>query len=66
MAFMEMETLGTVVVPDWEDHPWYLYLRHRSLASTPLPWSMQSPTMVDCCHGSDHEADPHGVNKWGF
>ena len=66
MAFMEMETLGTVVVPDWEDQPWYLYLRHRSVASTPLPWSRQSPTMVDCCHGSDQAAESHGVNKWGF
>ena len=70
MAFMEMETPGTVVVPDWEDQPWYLHLRHRSVASTPLPWSRQSPTMVDCCHGSDQAADPHGVNKcrpeWGF
>ena len=38
-AFMEMNTRGTVVVPDWEDQPWYLFLRQRAVASTPLPWS---------------------------
>jgi hypothetical protein len=62
-AFMEMRTLGTVVVPDWVDQPWYLYLRQRSVASTPLPWSRQSPTMVDSV---SHGDDSHGVNKWGF
>ena len=64
---MELETLGTAVVPGWEDQPWYSYLRHvhRSAASTPGPlsWSKQSPAM----EGSvPHGADPHGVGKWAF
>jgi hypothetical protein len=62
-AFMEMNTRGTVVVSDWEDQPWYLFLRQRAVASTPLPWSKQSPTMVDSV---SHGDDSHGVNKWGF
>ena len=62
-AFMEMNMMGTVVVPDWEDQPWNLFLRQRAVASTPLPWSKQSPTMAD---SASHGDDSHGVNKWGF
>ena len=50
-------------MPDWEDQPWYVYLMQRSVASTPLLWSRQSPTMADSV---SHGDDSRGVNKWGF
>ena len=62
-GFMEMKARGTVVVPDWEGQPWYLYLRERALHSTPIPWSKTQPAMVDA---ASKDGSKHGADAWGF
>ena len=62
-SFMGMNARGTVVVPDWEGQPWYLYLRQRALHSMPIPWSKTQPAMVDA---ASKDGSKHGVDAWGF
>ena len=66
MGFMQMRARGTVVVPDWEGQPWYLYLRERALHSAPIPWSKAKPTMVDAASkdGSRHSIDAYGFRAF--
>ena len=61
--FWEQGVLGTVVVPDWENANWHLFLRERAVHSVALPWCRESPTMVDV---ASKKVERHGVDKWGF
>ena len=61
--FWEQGVLGTVVVPDWENAIWHLFLRERAVHSVALPWKRESPTMVDV---ASKKVERHGVDRWSF
>ena len=49
-----------MVVPDWENANWHLFLRERAVHSVALPWCRESPTMVDV---ASKKVERHGVDK---
>ena len=61
--FVEAGCLGTVVVPDWTNQPWHLYLREHAVHSVALPWRQEEPTMRDA---ASKGLEAHGVNKFAF
>ena len=62
-AFMRQRVMGTVVVPDWPNQAWHLFLRRRALRSQELPRSAAKPTMFDSASGPQHA---HFADKWPF
>ena len=61
--FWEQGVVGTVVVPDWTNAPWHLFLRERAVHSVLLPWRSKVPTMLDV---AGKQQEKHGVDKWAF
>lgn len=53
----------TVVVPDWENQPWHVFLRQEATRSRLLPWSAQWPTM---CDAASRKLTAHHADKWRF
>lgn len=54
---------STVVVPDWENQPWHVFLRQEATRSKLLPWSSRWPTM---CDAASKKTTAHHADKWRF
>ena len=53
----------TVIVPDWNDQPWHVYLRQEAVKSVLLPRMGKYPTM---CDAASTAGSAHFVDKWRF
>ena len=62
-SFMQQRVMGTVVVPDWANQSWHVFLRRRALRSQELPRSKLKPTIFDTASGPQHA---HYADKWSF